>query len=456
MSQAAIAAKSTTSAALAAAEAAADPKAHRLAAFRTAEDAAGDRRPQQFSESTDPAAPAPIESRPVGEPQPADPAAAEPETPPIFADNARKAIAARSRANRAAQPTPPRPDVDLLPSGVAYDDDPTALDAADEPREPAPRQPQPQPRAEERQPQPAPRGDGYSLRVFQNTFTVSRDELLRYADVTPEDAAEMTDRALVTLAQKQLAADALLDQAKQERKASRTAARDDEADPPRGEQRQADHGSPQPGQGLHGKTNRELMELVQIGDPDEALEAQNLLNRRQFAAQEQGRALAEVDRSITTAIETFANDPQNADITGDDIRAAAHRGQLSIEIANDLRPLLTDDQYRRIAVDPNLAREAYKAARADGARLRDPSQIFADAAAKVRTSFGARPADPDPRTQRLEQDEPSRRDDVKRQLFRQPTRSDSVIQQPQAGQRPQRRDPSSVIRERFGNRMNRG
>lgn len=444
------------SAATETAAAATDPAATRLAAFRTGEDPNGDRRPDDIQERTSPQAPSPIESRPAGAAP--DPAAPDHDAEPVvFQDNKRKAIAARARAARAATPAPARFDEAALPEGVridADDDDPHALDDVGRPevdaRQPAARQPAPR--------DPAPAQDGrFTLKVFKNEFAVSREELLRYADVSAEEAADFDDARLVKLAQKNLAADQLLEEAKQARTASRPAARDDALDQGRDQQRtDAEPRSDQAG-GLNQKTDRELMELAQLGDTDEALDASRLLTQRTMARASAEQQMASLDRLVDQAIEGFAADPKNADIVGDEVASGAHRAMLQAEIANELRPLLTDDQFRRIATDPDLARKAYKAAYVDGHKVRSPDQMFAAAAAKVRTSFGRRSTtDTDPRRQPPAADAASERDAAKRGLVRQPTRSDTVQAQSPAQGRGQRANPSDVIRKTFGSRMNRG
>jgi hypothetical protein len=56
----------------------------------------------------------------------------------------------------------------------------------------------------------------YTLKVRGNDVPVSsRDELMQLAEVDAEDASTFTDAALIKLAQKQMAANAILDEAKQ-------------------------------------------------------------------------------------------------------------------------------------------------------------------------------------------------------------------------------------------------
>jgi len=425
----------------------------RLAAYRNGVDENGDQRiSQQFSETTQPLAPAAIESKPVGE-QHAAPTEEAPEPKP-FQDSARRAIFARARQARDAGGLSIEAIAQtLIGRGIENDDDPHALDDAGS--DPAPRQQQ-QPA-----PQPAPRqtdGDRhYTLKVLKNEFGVTREELLRYADVDEATAASMPDIALVQLAQKQIAATAILDEAKALRTESRTVARGQAPDPDRQQQQtSADPGSTTDQTGLHTKSDRDLMEIFQLGDPEEALAAKEILDARATHRRNATNALETVGRDVSTAIEDFAKDEANADIVADPVRAGAHRAQLTLEVANDLKSLVTPEQFNRIATDPRLAMEAYKAARADGATVRDPARIFNDAAAAVRQAFGAKDTGGhDTRVQPAATSAASERDAMKRGLIRQPTRSDS----PSSGApapRQERASASDIIRNRFGSRMNRG
>ena len=425
-----------------------DPAADRLAQFRERQASTG------FAEGVEPAAPAEIHSR--TEPQP-EPAAPEPEMPRLRVDP-RDAIAARSRAARAARNpdgmTAPA-DRFNIPQGIPVegDDDDAARAAEEAESSRAPVEPQAErPRA----PVPAaPSADGkYSLRVNNNTFSVSREELLRYAEVEPGEAGEFSDVSLVKLAQKHIAASSQLESAKAEAKSIRQAQRMQPGHTPGQDEPEADTTTQPAAEGLHSLADKALMEKVQFGDADEALEANRILNQRQFERMSLGNRLSQINGEIGATIESFAQ--QNADIASDEFLQDVHRTALVSLVVDEIAanaPGMTPNQVAQLKANPNLAMDAYKAARLDGLNVRKPTELFDAAANTVRTRFGGRPT-PQREDQRDNPPPAQPRVEAKRGLLAQPRPESASIGGPQAA--PRRQTNSEVIRARFGNRMNRG
>ena len=223
--------------------------------------AAPDHLPTPFVESID-ADPAPIQPRAA----PVTPAPeADPEAPPPQRVDPRLAMAKRMREERErSRPgSPLNIDPESIPEGVDVD----ALE-------------EDQPITAGRKPTPAINtdggGQGLRLKVDGQEFTVSREDALRYAGLSPEDAEGIPDTALARSAQINIAAEQRLERAKQQRGG-------EPAPLPSGDHTGndlRDNGSrqqaPQPSSPPQ-EDERALMETIQLGDPEEALAAQNKL-----------------------------------------------------------------------------------------------------------------------------------------------------------------------------------
>ncbi len=432
----------------------------RLAAFR--ERQAGQ---QQFTEGGEPVAPSPIESRaaaPAPEPEP------EPEMPKLRVDP-RDAIAARSRAARAARNpdgfTAPA-DRFNIPAGIPVEgdaDDEAARRLEEEEAarraeasEHGQQQRQPAPRQEERRTPPTVRTpDGnYTLRVNNQNFTVSRDELLRYAEVEPSEAEGFSDLSLVRLAQKHIYASSEVERAKVEAKSIRQAQRMQPGHMPGEDEPQEGQSSQQQPQGLHSLSDKQLMEKVQFGEPEDALEAQQVLTARQFQRMSASDREARIDAEINSAINDFG--ASNADISQDEFLQGVHQTaltSLAVEEIAAKAPGITSSMVTQLKANPNLALRAYKAAMLDGLQVRPPAELFEAAANTVRTRFGG--ATPQREVQRDNPPPaPTDRTVAKRGLIAQPRPESTSI----SGQQPvpRRASASDKIRASFGNRMNRG
>lgn len=115
----------------------------------------------------------------------------------------------------------------------------------------------------------------YTLKVRGNDVPVaSRAELLKLAEVEPDEAKDYTDAALIRLAQKQIAASSILEEAKDASKSARLAARAPGNTPPESAANDLDSSSDQP---TDGNTPPDpytaALEKIQYGDPAEAAKA---------------------------------------------------------------------------------------------------------------------------------------------------------------------------------------
>lgn len=438
-------------AALEKASVATDPNAERLAAFREKEGAA-----RGFADQTDPVPPAEIQSRtaPAGHEKDDEPAM------PRLRVDPRDAIAARLKASRAAaNPDAHTSPVDRfnVPHGVPVEGDEDEDARLAEERASAEAETQRSAAPQRATPPAAPQSDGrYSLRVNGNNFMATRDELIRYAEVEPDEAAGMSDASLVRLAQKQMAASSFLDEARAAAKSARTVQRSPQADTPGQDEPNADTTVQGAENGLHSLSDRQLIEKVQFGDADEALEAQTILTRRQMSAFSAADRMRAIDGEIGTAIERFGAESQ--DIASDPFMQAVHRTALVDEVVDELARKaqgVTQQHIAHLKANPNLAMQAYKAGRMDGLQLRTPDELFTAAAQTVRSRFSKEP--PPAKHENTRETPPAARSDrteAKRGLIAQPRpESTSVSAQTQPARRA---SASETIRSAFGNRMNRG
>jgi hypothetical protein len=159
----------------------------------------------------------------------------------------------------------------------------------------------------------------YTLKVYGNDISVkSFDELAEHAGLDPEDAAELPEATLIRAAQISLAAQAKLDEARQ----GRTAARP-QADQPANQAANdnLDNDAPQPQPADQRNRVREVVEKIQFGDPDEGATAlqQLVQDGVQEALQltEQQRAEKAAETEIVSAVDTFRNTKDNADLIND-------------------------------------------------------------------------------------------------------------------------------------------
>lgn len=391
--------------------------------------------PSVVDDNPNPEIPAARAAPPAAAPVPEDPVA----DPPGFTDP-RHDIARRA-AERRAQSTARNPhipvDRDSVPEGIGVEGEGEGDESAD-----AGQAEQPQRAASPQQPaQQALAPSQFTLKVNKNEFSATREEVLRYAELTDDDARGLPEAAIVRLAQKNLAAQAYLDEAREESKRARVAGRapSETSDA----ERQVAQQPAQTAQRAPADVTDEELEAIQLGDKDEARKALGGVVSR-IAAQAFGQNQAEVSmRSVQNEVETAMQRfvEKNPDIAGDEILSASHRAMLVQEAMLDVRravPELDDQRALYALNNPQSAMALYQAARSEGRQLRSPAEIFDAAASKLRGKFGgAQQPEPPPA---LDQ-----RREAKRALVQQPALTDSSSREPVA-RATGRRDPSEVIR----------
>jgi hypothetical protein len=295
----------------------------------------------------------------------------------------------------------------------------------------------------------------YTLKVRGNDVPVaSRAELMKLAEVDDEDAGSFTDAALIKLAQKQMAASAILDEAKQTAKSARQSAR---ADNPNTTGDPADTNTdqdetpakPAEHQGNKADWRKEVVEKIQFGDPEEAAAAfADAMERGVNEALTKNQVRQRV-QYVETAIERAAQDfeAQNNDLIEDlDIADLVYNKALVAEFKKDLVAGGVDAAKADQVLGGNIqsAMQAYIAVAADGrVKVRTPDLMMNAAAESVRAKIN-RPAptrEGAPKTAQPSHDRLA----AKRNLAPQPTRA-SVAKETVAqrnGQTPEAR--SSVV-----------
>ncbi len=398
-----------------------DPFEDKSSGFRKADVAgvAADTVPEAFSDPANPAAPV-IENDAVVE------------QAPKFTD-ARKDIYARFNNRRAKEQNVNISMVDPLeiPEGVNMPEDevnppPLAPTPADIAREPA---------------AVAPAKGSYTLKVNGNTFTVNREDLLRYSDLDESDAAGLPDVSLVRAAQINLAAQMRLDEAKQASLGARAASVPGNTQP---EQQRAEVGQTKPQVARKPvQPTREEIEAIQLGDPEQAAAALDAWTERKLQADKdttrQQQTFQSLQSDVDNAIADFGK--ANPDIASNEAAADVLRTFSVREALADIEKVvrLTDAERQDLLNNPTLITQAHNGARAQGLAVRKPAEIFAAAGARVRESMRmpAQQTTPPPAQMQLQ---PSRLD-AKRALTSQPVRagaSDQIQRQPPEGAQPRR------------------
>ncbi len=227
--------------------------------------------------------------------------------PQFFGENSRRDFYAR-RARGAREATPD--DMDPAGEPVPNPDGPSLMDQAmapfagregDEPPVPVTTpQEAPTAPAATRAPAAPPADKRYTLKVNHNEFDVSRDELLKLAGMSEEEAAGLPDPVLVRSAQLVEANRiALAENKTKAPPAHHAAPGEDPNDPPA----TSDDGAP---------SLEDLAAKIQFGDGEEAVSAISDVVRRELEAQRARESQQVSQRTIDEALATFQQ--QNADI----------------------------------------------------------------------------------------------------------------------------------------------
>ena len=352
---------------------------------------------------------------------------AAPEVKLTHYEDPRDRIAAAQRAKREAESEP-----FINQQGLPVFDDPPDDGAQNE-------QNTQQGAAQKAAPSDSGTGQMLNLTVNRNNFSVSREDAMRYADIDASEADLYTDIQIVRLAQKHLAAQQLLDEAKATRNSAR-AARADGSQP--GDDDNAanqEQQSQQPVQVDHHSKRAEVIEALQFEDPATAGEKLDAYISDLVDNKIVGRTKAATYKTVQQDIMTIAAEieAEHPDITQDRYASVVAKELLLDEAADELvRNAGLSKQQVDWLRDNNKLVEAYAAAQVDGIKVRPPREVFESAVTKTRAELG-RPA---PR--QVEQQQPQQQQQpgthdrfaAKRGLIQQPTRN--VTQQQNNASQP--------------------
>ncbi len=357
------------------------------------------------------------------QPEP-DPAPSEP-TPVV---DPRDAIAERAMQRRMAEEAKFSPkDTNFVPPSIAYgqeDDDPPDDGQQNRNPEGAAREAA----LSDSEGQQQPQAYYAKLKVNGVEIPVSRDQLLQYADLLDEEAKGIPDRALIKLAQQNIAAQDILERAKEIRRsaqldAARGVSNPGEATDPEPAANQPQHTSPKQDH----LTAKDVAESIQFDDPEVAAEKlERLLQDKVEQARQveyNQQRLAAIGSEVDQAIAAFAR--ANPDLASDQVATDALTKQVERETLQELAKCgLTQEQLDGLQRNPHLIGPAYIHAVKDGYEIRKPAEIFAAVGSRVRQSLG-RPAP-------ASQPQATSRDAAKQNLTQQPNRGGPVPQQSHA------------------------
>ena len=318
-------------------------------------------------------------------PTPVAPAAdAEPVAPTRHQDSDRNAIAERFKNRRSTHDAANRPE--HVPPFVdrAAEDAQAAAPAPADAGQSAVQAPA----------APVPAAGSYTLKVRGQEMAVDRAQLLKLADVEAHEEKDFDDARLIRYAQKNAAADMLLQDARQTRDQARAA-----APAPAGPQFSATPQQPaapaQPEVKDFAALTRDYHEKVQFGTPEEATAAFMVLDQ----AREQQRAAqqAEQQRSASfandgqTAVQAFAT--ANPDMQNNPLIHDAMVMTVTREMEADLRRAGITDEYLTGSIgNPAAISDLYRQARHHGLQVRSQSDLLDAAGRTVRAGFGLPPA----------------------------------------------------------------
>jgi len=278
----------------------------------------------------------------------------------------------------------------------------------------------------------------FSLRVNRNDFQVTRSQLLAAAEIDEADAKDIPEYALVKIAQKNLAAQARLDETKALSQTARLTAR--APDDTTSEQPfQADARSTPPA--LPADDDAELMQRIQLGDPAEAMQAFDALSARREQARTYQSRIQSLQQDVDFAVQDFGRN--NPDIAQNQLAADFLRTIAVREAVDELRGIgLPDHELQTLLNSPELATRAYNGARMQGLQVRSPAELFACAGQKVRAALNLAAPNPTPNPSPAPLNS---RIEMKRALPTQPARSGSADVSSGSQPAPQPRNPSDVI-----------
>lgn len=290
----------------------------------------------------------------------------------------------------------------------------------------------------------------YRLNIRGQHREVSRDELIALAGFGDEEDLEgIKDKQLVALAQKNAAAQSLLDESKQVLKSARRSARPDSGQHPDREEEadeaEEDERRPRKPASTPADEEAEDARLLQYGEPEEARKAVERIARKAVQQDRQQQKQTDIRQQLDTAFDQFG--AENKDIFNDADIASVFSGRVIEEVKDDLLkafPKLTRAHLDQHVTSLPIAGELYRDAVAQGHKLRPPLEVFSKAGAHVRTKFlgGSREQPP---ARREQQPGLSDRMQRKQALPQQPARAGSLPAQPATPPPSGERRASSVI-----------
>lgn len=353
---------------------------------------------------------------------PAEPvvAAIKPADPekPKFAPNPRDDIAARFR-NRRSTETPLNPEGPFAaPAHVAADEDgdPDALTGY----EPPVIIPE---RDQTKRVEQTNEARRYNVKVRGNEFALTRAELIEQADLdtSDPDLAGMSDIQLVKIAQKSIAANEYVAEARDLVKRSRTTSRDSSSTPPVAQAERDDD--------FDASTTSQVdpfedaIEKITFGDRDEAKSALQKAIQHSLSESDTQRAREAITIRDKQDIADFG--AANADVVEDEDAQGLLRSIATREALKDLRSLgITDAEIRAEGLldNPTKTMQALTAARTRGMKVRSPGDLLASAAPIVRQRLGMAAPQNTPAIRQQPAPVASSRQDAKRGLIQQPAR----------------------------------
>jgi hypothetical protein len=262
------------------------------------------------------------------------------------------------------------------------------------------------------------------LKVRGQTFEVTRDELVRYAELDPdEDTTQFSDAQLVRLAQKHIAANQSLEQAKELRRKTQEWSNNVSAGPPTQGQQDHDQGQPRPAdpdsqpqetdderiRRLH----KEYVEEVRYGESEEEALAkhdawQDAVRQKEQRTLQEQQAQQQAQQQLASTFEQIA--AANADLFADDIASDVFQTVALRTAVEEIQKVLPVEQRQvfadRIYSAPDPAAAAGFVAnnlRSMGYQLPGADQVMTRAVQAVRSRLNmpasAQPTSPSPQQQ---------------------------------------------------------
>lgn len=281
---------------------------------------------------------------------------------------------------------------------------------------------------------PSDSGVGLTLKVNGNEFTVSREDALRHAGIEPDEAGLFTDVQITRLAQKHIAANQFLEEAKAARNSARAASVADGSQP--GDDNDANNGAHEDPEEAHQSRRLKVIESIQLDAPEDAAKNLDEYIRDTVQSTLHGRTKAERAQTLRAEIgESIASvEAAYPEIAGNRYASVAAIEEMYDIVGDELVNTghVTPQQVAALRKN-NLLADAFVAASTDGLISRKPADIINAAVERVRNDMGIQTRQPQPARGQQQQPGSHDRIEAKRGLIQQPQRGSAVI--PQSEQR---------------------